>query len=671
MWVRAERAHREDLYDMNGEPPSKKQKVVSCDKGVDENEEEYDLTDTVAILDAGAQYGKVIDRKIRELKVRSVMLPMDAPADELRKYRALIISGGPGSVYGSSAPAFTLNLFELGVPVLGICYGLQLMNYIHGGTVAKGALREDGVEEVPLAAGSRLFEGLASCTKVLLTHGDSIGKVAEGFVVTSTTPGGVVASIELPSKNLYGVQFHPEVDLTEDGQQMFKNFLFKIAHCKGHFTMKSRHHSCLEYLKHTVKDQAVLVLVSGGVDSSVCAALLLEALGPEKVYAVHVDTGFMRHRESELVTKALQDLGLTHLHVETAYEKFMDATTKHEGKESQKLRDAIEPQEKRVIIGDFFMKLCEKACRKFDLRFDQVLLAQGTLRPDLIESASKMASSHATVIKTHHNDTAMVRALRDAGHVVEPLKDYHKDEVRELGLDLGLPPDIVWRQPFPGPGLAIRTLCSDGKPWIPPALDILLKGLSDLRTDQLGLTLLPIQTVGVQGDGRSYAACVALSCKEQALEKLPWKELFVLAQTIPKTHHGVNRVVLAFGDKIDSLHLHGCTKTLLERGCLDTLRQADRIVYEVLKQRKLLRLLAQVPVILLPADMGVPGQRSIALRPFITNDFMTGVAAVPGTKYMPFAALTDMVTRIQAEVSGISRVCYDLTSKPPGTTEWE
>eukprot|EP00457_Paulinella_chromatophora_P003412 gb/GEZN01003419.1/.p1 GENE.gb/GEZN01003419.1/~~gb/GEZN01003419.1/.p1 ORF type:complete len:655 (-),score=122.11 gb/GEZN01003419.1/:143-2107(-) len=649
-------------------PPQKKQKLSNEPP---HEEPEHKLSDTIAILDAGAQYGKVIDRKVRELKVRSVMLPMNTPAEELSQYRALIISGGPGSVYGKDAPPFTPTLFQLGIPVLGICYGLQLMNYVHGGTVAKGKLREDGVEDLPFNASSQLYKGVRSPAKVLLTHGDCIEKVASGFTVTARTKGGVVASIENEEKRLYATQFHPEVDLTEQGSLMLKNFLYDVAKCEGTFSMQSRKHECLQYLRDTVREQSVLVLVSGGVDSSVCAALLLEALGPDKVFAVHVDTGFMRHKESDLVVDALKHLGLKHLYTSNAEKQFFEATTQHEGKTSKTLQECIEPQEKRVIIGDTFMKVSEEACQQFHLQFNQILLAQGTLRPDLIESASKMASSHAMVIKTHHNDTAMVRALRDAGRVVEPLKDYHKDEVRELGLDLGLPEELVWRQPFPGPGLAIRILCSDGTPWLPPQLDELLQGLDELRTDDIGLTLLPIQTVGVQGDGRSYAACVALTCKEQQVDKMPWDRLFELALAIPKTYHGVNRVVLAFGPQINDRHLHGCTSTLLNRATCDILRAADQVVNEVLFQSKLLRVLSQVPVILLPADMGVAGARCVAVRPFVTNDFMTGVAAVPGTKYMPFEPLKEMVRRIKAEVPGISRVLYDLTSKPPGTTEWE
>jgi GMP synthase (glutamine-hydrolysing) len=283
------------------------------------------------------------------------------------------------------------------------------------------------------------------------------------------------------------------------------------------------------------------------------------------------------------------------------------------------------------------------------------------LRPDLIESASHLASSKAAVIKTHHNDTELVRELRAKGRVIEPLKDYHKDEVRELGAMLGLPQELVWRQPFPGPGLAIRLLCAD-KPYITDDFEQIGQQLKNFEDAQTSVHLLPVRTVGVQGDGRSYNYLAALSGEAD------WQQLFDKAREIPKRIHQINRVVYVFGDKLTG-PVNEITPTFPEPEALAQLRLADRHVNEVLRKYGLHESLSQVPVVSFPVYFGKAGKRSIGIRTFITNDFMTGVPAVPG-KQIPIEALDEIVKRVLA-VPGIARVAYDLTSKPPGTTEWE
>lgn len=618
------------------------------------------MSEKLAILDAGAQYGKVIDRRVREQAVESVLLPMDTPKEQLMLYRAIIISGGPESVYGEHAPQYDPGLFELGIPILGICYGMQLMNYVNGGTVEKKSTREDGPFTIEIKTDSPLFKDLESEQMVLLTHGDTVDQVAPGFRVIAMS-GELVAAIENIEKKLYGVQFHPEVDLTIHGRQVLANFLFDIAGFTGSYTMDNREEKATKYIRDKIGRNYALVLVSGGVDSTVSAALVTKAIGKDRVFTLHIDTGFMRQDESQAVKAALEKFGLN-LRVVQAGDEFMHATTTIDGRKTKPMNQTIDPEEKRKIAGDTFMRVAEKALREMNIPEDSILLVQGSLRPDLIESASKMASKVADLIKTHHNDTALVRRLRERGRVIEPLADYHKDEVRELGEMLGLPDEIVWRQPFPGPGLSIRVLCAE-QPYITDEFDQINQQLKTFGEDKYALTLLPVRTVGVQGDGRSYNYLVGISGKPN------WPVMERIAKSVPKKVHQVNRVAYIFGSKVLG-PIREITPTRITPETVQQLRQADAIVNEVLHREELTKTISQVPVIMFPVPFGTPGNRSIGIRTIITKDFMTGVPALPGRE-LPIPALQEMVKRILAEVPGISRVAYDLTSKPPGTTEWE
>lgn len=618
----------------------------------------------VAILDAGAQYGKLIDRRVRELAVESVLLPMDTAKQKLEQYGAIIISGGPQSVYGPDAPDYDSKLFTLATPILGICYGMQLLNYCLGGTVEKKSRREDGPCTVTLENDSLLFKGLTHEQQVLMTHGDSVDQVAKQLQVTARS-SGLVAAVQHQAKPFYGVQFHPEVDLTVSGKQILSNFLFEIAGLEANYTMQDRKQKAIDYIRQKVGNSHALVLVSGGVDSTVSAALTKQALGAEKVFALHIDTGLMRHNESQQVERALHGVGLD-LKVIDATEDFLQATTIIDGQKTQALNQTTDPEVKRKIIGDTFIKVAQREIEALDIPADDVYLVQGSLRPDLIESASHLASEQAAVIKTHHNDTNLVRRLRAEGKVVEPLADYHKDEVRQLAQMLGLPAQLVWRHPFPGPGLAIRLLAAE-EAYISSEYDQINQQLQKLAHDQYQVSLLPVRTVGVQGDGRTYSHLAGISGPAD------WPELFAMAREIPKQVHQVNRVVYIFGEPLEpsfKKSIQQITLTKINPKTLAQLRQADAIVTEVLTSYDLLRKVSQVPVILFPANFGQAGQRSIGIRTIITNDFMTGLAAQPGQD-VPEQAVLTMVKRIKAEMTGIARVVYDLTSKPPGTTEWE
>ncbi len=508
----------------------------------------------VLVLDFGSQYSQLIARRVREQNVYCEIVRHDISAEQIKQHdpKGLILSGGPSSVYEQEAPHCNDEIFNLGIPVLGICYGMQLACQALGGEVDSTESREYGRAQCQVTQHDDLFAGIPDETQVWMSHGDQVARVADHFVPlakTSTCPIAAVKHEELP---IYGLQFHPEVTHTPLGGTILHNFLTVICECNGTWHLGDFAKQTIERIREQVGDSRVICGLSGGVDSSVTAALLYKAIGPQ-LSCILVDNGLLRKSEQESVIAEFTNHFKADLHVVAGEERFLAA-----------LADIAEPQEKRRRIGYEFIECFKEEAEKIE---DARFLAQGTLYPDVIESGAAPDGPAAT-IKLHHNVGGLPDEL--GFELIEPLRDLFKDEVRRLGLELGLPEDLVWRHPFPGPGLAVRCL-------------------GEVTKDRL-----------------------------------------------------------------------------------DVLREADAIVVEEIKAAGLYRQTSQAFAVLLPVQsVGVMGdartyENAIAVRCVDTDDFMTA-----DWSHLPYELLAKISTRVINEVKGVNRVCYDISSKPPATIEWE
>ncbi len=403
----------------------------------------------IAVIDFGSQYTHLITRRIRQLGVLAKIYLPTVSVAELKGIKGLILSGGPNSVYDKTAVKYNKKLLDLPVPTLGLCYGHQLLAHHLGGKVKPGKTKEYGFAELKLLSSSRLTAGLPKTSQIWMSHGDSVSVLPKGFKALAKTFDCPVAAMSDEKRKIYGLQFHPEVVHTVFGQNILRNFVFNITGCKKDWSLDRYFLQIQKEIKKKVGKRKVFLLVSGGVDSTVCFALLEKILGKKRVLGLHVDSGSMRLDESKKVNDALVKAGFDNLKVIDASAIFLKA---EEG--------VIDPEKKREIIGRTFLQVKDKVMASRNMKAQDWVLGQGTIYPDTIETGG---TKHADKIKTHHNRVKEVLKLMRLGALVEPISELYKDEVREIGRKLGLPKELLDRHPFPGPGLFIRTLCSDGK----------------------------------------------------------------------------------------------------------------------------------------------------------------------------------------------------------------
>lgn len=602
--------------------------------------------DAIAVVDFGGQYAHLIATKVRHMGVLAEIRQPEDPIEAFAPYRGVILSGSPSLASQGEDSDYTKAIFDLPVPILGFCFGHQQIAQHYGGEVTHGG-RQWGKTDLHLMGDHPLFAGLGPVEQVWMSHYDSVTALGDGFEelgyskTTPDSPGHRYAAIGCDALKRYGLQFHPEVDATVNGERMISNFVLGICGCEPTWTLEGFVDDECARLREQVGDRSVFLLASGGVDSTVAAALLGKALGAERLELMHVDNGMMRKDESRQVVETFAAIGLgDRLHFVDASQTFLDA-----------LAGAIEPEKKRAIIGNTFIEVFQAEARR--LGIESHLLGQGTIYPDTIETGG---TKRADTIKTHHNRVPIIEEMIAAGGVVEPLVELYKVEVRALGEQLGVPAELIHRHPFPGPGLGVRLLCSDGQDDLGelaaqrPALDAL--------EAKYGLTIqpLPIRSVGVKADLRAYEHPVLLS------GDVPWATLIDATSTVTADVPGINRCVWNLGPTPSAISAVAGTVT---RARLDVLREADARVTAILREHDLYGAIWQCPTVLVPVRFDDRPGELIVVRPVRSQRAMTAqpVDFTPAV----LEALREQVLGLE----GVSGLALDTTSKPPGTIEWE
>jgi GMP synthase (glutamine-hydrolysing) len=630
----------------------------------------------IVVLDFGSQYAHLIAKRFRLMGFYSEIALPSSSLDAFEGARGVVFSGGPSSVYEENIPSFNSDILKLDVPVLGLCYGHHLMAQEYGGTVEKAAVGEFGIAHLVRkdrdgadCPKSPLFDGIDFPAQVWMSHQDAVVRLPEGFRVIGTTKDCPYAALEDASRKRWSLQCHVEVKDTPDGDRILSNFA-AICGMKKNWNQDRVLEMILEDIKSRAdadgRERKVLLFLSGGVDSTVAFALLNRALGQERVLGLHIDNGFMRKDESEVIAARYRKFGFTNFMVEDASETFLKAVY-HE----------TDPQKKRKAVGETFIQVRNEVVGRLKLNEDDWLLGQGTLYPDIIESGG---TKNSHTIKTHHNRVAGIQALIEKGLIIEPLRDLYKDEVRSLGKMLGLDDPLVYRHPFPGPGLSINVLCHDGRFTETSELDEARRSLRSMdlsgafpKTEIGGgkpaferIDVLPVKSVGVQGDFRTYRFPAVLHFADVFGSFPSWDSLERASSSITNASAGVNRTILCLRETGSPESGNGLAlrEGYCDRGRLDQTREIDAIVLEELKASLWYHRIFQHLTINLPYARE-DGHSSIVLRPVVSEDVMTARFA-----HLDVAVLERIVNRIAA-LGFVDAVYYDITNKPPATFGWE
>lgn len=620
----------------------------------------------IVVVDFGSQYAHLIAKRFRSLGYYSeIVLPSANPA-AFSGAKGVVFSGGPASIYGKVVPDFNGEILSLKVPILGLCYGHYVLQQGYGGKVGKAAVGEFGFATFNIDESKRcpLFEGIEGAQQVWMSHQDAVLEIGRGFECVGSTKDCAYAALQNLAASRFSLQFHCEVRDTPCGLKIFDNFA-RFCGMEKNWDEDSVLNHILNEIQKDVGERRVLLFLSGGVDSTVSFALLNKALGQEKVWGLHIDNGFMRKNESACVAEAYKAAGFKNFVVKDASGEFLAAVS-----------GLTDPQKKRQAVGETFVRVRDEAASELGLDADNTMLAQGTLYPDIIESGG---TRNSNTIKTHHNRVRGIQDLISRGLVVEPLKDLYKDEVRKIGKKLGLPDTLVMRHPFPGPGLSINVLCSDGK-MSTLDTDEFQNASSELSsitidnfcpdcTAHLVKFVLPVRSVGVQGDFRTYRFPCVLSFGEEGggFYHVPrfWEKLEQASSRITNSASYINRTVIrlwqnpALSDGDLKLQKAYCDKNRL-----DMLRDADDIVLTKLRKSGWYGKIFQHLTIILPYASS--GERcSFVLRPVCSEDVMTARFA-----HLP----QDLLREITEEIAALpftDAVYYDVTNKPPATFCWE
>ena len=620
----------------------------------------------IVVLDFGSQYAHLIAKRFRMMGYYSEIALPSAGLETFKNAKGIVLSGGPSSIYDKNAPEFNSEILKLDIPILGLCYGHYVLQTGYNGKAQKALVGEFGFATLELNQNVKcpLFEEIASPQQVWMSHQDAVVKPGDGFETVGSTKDCEFAALQNLEKKRFSLQFHCEVKDTPCGNKILENFA-KFCGMEKNWDQDTVLNHIIDSIKNQADDKNVLLFLSGGVDSTVAFALLNKALGQKRVLGLHIDNGFMRKNESKKVEEAYKNHGFSNFIVEDASKTFLKA-----------VENLTDPQKKRMAIGENFITVRNEVVAKQKFDENKWLLAQGTLYPDIIESGG---TKNSNVIKTHHNRVDGIQKLIEKGLIIEPLKDLYKDEVRAIGKKLGLEDELVMRHPFPGPGLSINVLCSNGT-MTDNDKEEFKKAQEEISKVQLGMFcekcsenlekyILPVKSVGVQGDFRTYRfpSVISFAKMENGFYHLPkkWEKLEAASSQITNSASFINRTIIRLWQnpsvKDEALKLQEgyCTKDRL-----DQTRDADDIVLTALHKSGWYNKIFQHLTINLPYASSKE-RCSFVLRPLCSEDVMTARFA-----QLPQNLLMDIVQEI-SKLPYVDAIFFDLTNKPPATFGWE